>query len=339
MTTAGVLRFPSDAIAIPSRYGLKQPADIIVDEEQWRVRPPQSTSSAGGQRVIATRWRVYQAEVREATVVTPDDCHVIGIPLRSTNLRLAIAGHTLLDGVVMPGTPLVAGSGVRAECRFRGPADELHLHAPNELIAECARDIPGCALDHLQCDRALARDPMIEGLGWALLGSGSDGHVGQLYVDCISVAIIARLLESAQQRAAVSAGKTAPLPRWRLKRAIDCIEARLDETITLADLAAAAGLTRMHFAAQFRAATGLRPHEYLLRRRIERAQEMLVVTEMPLVEIALSVGFQTQSHFTTVFKRFTGRPPLAWRQSRPPECVGEPATGRGTAAFADLAAA
>jgi AraC family transcriptional regulator len=72
----------------------------------------------------------------------------------------------------------------------------------------------------------------------------------------------------------------------------------------------------MHFAAQFRAATGLRPHEYLLRRRIERAQEMLVGTSMSLVDVALSVGFQTQAHFTSVFKRYAGQPPRAWRESR-----------------------
>jgi len=61
--------------------------------------------------------------------------------------------------------------------------------------------------------------------------------------------------------------------------------------------------------------TGLRPHEYLLRRRIERAQEMLVATGMSLVDVALSVGFQTQSHFTSVFKRYAGQPPRAWRES------------------------
>jgi AraC family transcriptional regulator len=239
---------------------------------------------------------------------------VIGIPLRSTNLRLAIAGRAVLDGVIMPGTPLIVGPGIATDCVFRGPCDELHLHAPNELIAECADGIAGCNLEQLQRERAPAPDPVIERLGYALLGGG-DGRVSQLYIDCISLAIIARLLDSTRRDP--EPGKTTPLPRWRLKRAMDYVESRLDETITLAELAASTGLTRMHFAAQFRAATGLRPHEYLLRRRVERAQEMLLGTDMPVVEIALSVGFQTQSHFTTVFKRFTGQPPLAWRQSQP----------------------
>lgn len=69
----------------------------------------------------------------------------------------------------------------------------------------------------------------------------------------------------------------------------------------------------MHFAAQFRVATGMRPHEYLLRQRIERAQKMLVETRDSLVEIALGVGFQTQAHFTTVFRRFVGDTPYQWR--------------------------
>ena len=85
--------------------------------------------------------------------------------------------------------------------------------------------------------------------------------------------------------------------------------------ITLNDLAAVAGLSRMHFAAQFRAAVGMRPHQYLLKRRIERAEELLKQAEVSLVDIALTVGFQTQAHFTTVFKRFAGDTPYQWRSA------------------------
>jgi len=129
------------------------------------------------------------------------------------------------------------------------------------------------------------------------------------------MAIVTRLLASASRVTTSERVRVSKLVHWRLKRAIDYVEARLDKTVTLADFAASAGLTRMHFAAQFRAATGLRPHEYLLRRRIERAEEMLVGTDMSLVDIAIALGFQTQAHFTTVFKRYTGQPPRVWRES------------------------
>jgi AraC family transcriptional regulator len=105
-----------------------------------------------------------------------------------------------------------------------------------------------------------------------------------------------------------------PLQKWRLLRVVDFVEANLAERITLARMAAAAGLTAMHFAAQFRVAAGVRPHEYVLRRRVDKACKLLRDTTLPIVEVALAVGFQSQAHFTTVFKRFAGEPPYRWRR-------------------------
>lgn len=104
-----------------------------------------------------------------------------------------------------------------------------------------------------------------------------------------------------------------PLQKWRIKRVIEYVDANLSSKVSLLDLAAVAGLSRMHFASQFRAATGLRPHEFLLRQRVRRAEELLRRSPMAIVEVALAVGFQTQAHFTTVFKRFTGSTPREWR--------------------------
>jgi AraC family transcriptional regulator len=104
-----------------------------------------------------------------------------------------------------------------------------------------------------------------------------------------------------------------PLQKWRLKRVVDYVDANLSSKVRLLDLAAVAGLSRMHFACQFRVATGLRPHEFLLQRRICRSKELLRGTSMTIAEIALTVGFLTQAHFTTVFKHFVGYTPRQWR--------------------------
>jgi AraC-like DNA-binding protein len=106
------------------------------------------------------------------------------------------------------------------------------------------------------------------------------------------------------------------LQKWRLKRVVEYIDSHLAAKITLSDLAAVAGLSQMYFASQFRLATSQGPHEFLLKRRIGRAEALLLNTTMPILEIALTVGFQTQAHFTTVFKRFVGCSPHRWRVIR-----------------------
>ena len=291
--------------------------NIVDDEPDWRVPRQTSAMALSASKVVATRWYADSARTQEFGAETPTDWHVVKIVLRNTNIRFTVSGRTVHDGLATPGTVHVTEPAVPVRCLFRGPYDVLHLHVPNNLVAECARDVTGHPVPALCTRISPSKDITVDSLGRALLEADRvGGSFGQIYADCISIAIVARLLASANRVAATDRPKVGELARWRLKRAIDYIEDQIDKPVSLADVAASAGLTRMHFAAQFRAATGLRPHEYLLRRRIERAQEMLVGTGMSLVDVALSVGFQTQAHFTSVFKRFAGQPPRAWRESR-----------------------
>jgi len=166
--------------------------------------------------------------------------------------------------------------------------------------------------------RGKSQDPLLERLSSALeADEGGSGQHDGIYADAVRLAILAKLFSRSakpDRPEATSRTKTA-LPKWRLKRVIDYVDTNLADKITLASLAQAAGLSRMHFAAQFRAAMDVPPHEFVLRRRIECAQRLLLETDLTLVDIALSVGFQTQAHFTTVFKRFVGDTPHHWRSA------------------------
>lgn len=303
------------ATARDTKYRPHELSDFVRDEPKWRARPriPGSSSTP---RVIAARWRTLAQPVQEVSADSAADSHVVAIVLRNMNCQFSVSGRTVQDGFATAGLMHVTAPALPTRCIFQGPAEILHLHVPNSLIAECGRDVLGAETSGLRSAPTLQRDPIVEKLGRALLDAEDVGEaLGPLYADCVSMAIVARLVASSQHARAPERPKAAALPKWRLKRALEFIEAQLAEPVGLADIAAAAGLTRMYFAAQFKAATGLRPHEYLLRRRIERAQEMLAKDEASLVDIALSVGFQTQSHFTTVFKRFVGQPPRAWRRA------------------------
>jgi AraC family transcriptional regulator len=168
---------------------------------------------------------------------------------------------------------------------------------------------------------------------------GNDQH----FADALRFAIAVRLLGPRSEiRTAVKPVEMAvkrrhiqALQKWRLKRVVEYVDQHLSAKITLAELAAVAGLSRMHFASQFRAATNLRPHEFALRRRILRAEQLLQNTTTPIVEIALTVGFQTQAHFTTIFKRFVGSTPNRWRAINQMPTAHESRNGKAV----DIAAA
>jgi AraC family transcriptional regulator len=105
----------------------------------------------------------------------------------------------------------------------------------------------------------------------------------------------------------------------KLQRVLAFIEQHLAEPMRIERLAAAVHMSPFHFARLFKLATGQAPHGFLTRRRIERAKELLSKETLPLVHVASSVGFQTQGHFTEVFRRHAGMTPrhfrLHWRLS------------------------
>jgi AraC-like DNA-binding protein len=116
------------------------------------------------------------------------------------------------------------------------------------------------------------------------------------------------------------------LPGGALKRVRAYIEAHIGERISLDDLACQAGVSRFHFARQFRLSTGQSPMAYLRRARIERSKSILQTRETSIAEIAARLGFSDHSHFTRIFGRLVGVPPGSY--SRGDEWSSAAAGGR-----------
>jgi len=102
-----------------------------------------------------------------------------------------------------------------------------------------------------------------------------------------------------------------------VRRVCEYIDSHLDEDLRLETLAKTARLSVSHFARSFRDTVGLPPHHYVLQRRIDRAREMLIGTETPLSEIAVTIGFADQSHFARHFHRLVGIAPSVFRRAGP----------------------
>jgi len=281
----------------------------VPGEASWRQRHDRSD----GRRILASRW---QAVAGEHSKAADADFATIAISLRPTNASLSVNGRCIHDGKVPAGLAVLTPAGASSTVSFRSSCDILHLFVPRQRLFTIASEIDGGAASGIETPAVSAPDPVVERLAWLLLKAGDhDAGSSALYIDAIAVAIASRLLLGRSTNG-TPGGAGRGLVKWRLKRVQDFVEAQLSEPLSLEDLASCAGLSRMHFAAKFRAATGMRPHEYLVYRRIQRAQEMLLSTTMPLVEVALSVGFQTQAHFTTVFRRLLGETPGRWRQAQ-----------------------
>ena len=134
----------------------------------------------------------------------------------------------------------------------------------------------------------------------------------------------------------VSRGRTPPeeardneanrAVRNRIQKVEAYIRANLANRLSIAELAATAGHSPFHFARTFKAATGKSPHRYVTQARVEAAKSLLARTDFALRVIAEKVGFGSQSHFSAVFHREAGMPPLQYRR----EANGESSTSRTT---------
>ena len=104
------------------------------------------------------------------------------------------------------------------------------------------------------------------------------------------------------------------MPGWKMRRVIDYIEENLDGDLSLEAMAAEVEISPLYLARAFKAAIGQSPHRYVLARRIERAKELLRNTDLPVVDVALSSGFSSQSHLSHWFLRYVGVSPAVYRR-------------------------
>jgi AraC-like DNA-binding protein len=135
-----------------------------------------------------------------------------------------------------------------------------------------------------------------------------------LFVDHIALAFHAHVTDVYGNSAARAHPVSGGLSPWQLRHALDFMLARLDGDPTIGQLAQECGLSPGYFARAFRRTMGAAPHQWLMRKRIERARELLLTGTLDLADVALVCGFVDQSHFTRVFAKHQGAAPGQWRR-------------------------
>ncbi len=130
----------------------------------------------------------------------------------------------------------------------------------------------------------------------------------------MATALSAHLLRRYSTKQLVIRDYRGGLPKYKLRGAIAYINDHLDQNLSLAELAATVQMSPYYFASLFKQSIGLAPHQYVTQCRIERAKQLLKTRELTIIEICQQVGFQSQSHFTRVFRKYTATTPKVYRE-------------------------
>jgi AraC family transcriptional regulator len=94
----------------------------------------------------------------------------------------------------------------------------------------------------------------------------------------------------------------------------ELVHAKMERELTLGEMAQSVGLSTAHFSRMFHKSVGETPHQFVLRRRIERSKEMLRARAVHVLDVAIACGFKTQQHFARVFRQMCGASPTEYRR-------------------------
>jgi AraC family transcriptional regulator len=214
------------------------------------------------------------------------------------------------------GSVSVVPAGVPTRWRWHGIKSSFHVYLEPQLVGRIAAE----AFD---LDSARWMLPPLDSLALpqlrdALLAVNAeltaDGAGGPLAAESLANILAVHLIRHLVAPGRAVRGRDGALPRGRLRAVLEYIEEHLDAAPTLTEIAAVTGLNPYHFARQFKAATGLPPHQYVITRRVERAKHLLRGgTDSSLAEVATRAGFYDQSQFSHHFKRLVGVTPSQFR--------------------------
>jgi len=207
-------------------------------------------------------------------------------------------------------------AGNPARVRSSGCKDELHIFLEPGLVERVAAEAFGLdparltvpPLDALDLPHLRAAMGAVD----AELTAGGAG--GRLAAESLANVLAVHLIRHVLAPRLPTRRRYGALPRAKLRAVVEYLEEHLDASPTLEQIAALARLSPYYFASQFKRATGLPPHQYVIARRVERAKQLLQGDgDVSLTEVAARTGFSDQSHFSHHFKRLVGVTPGRFR--------------------------
>lgn len=198
------------------------------------------------------------------------------------------------------------------------PIEVVHVYLTHDQLAATCRDMYDREVEDVALhDTIKADDPAIHRTAMMIAQEAAQGGVGSgLLVDSLTCQLSVNILRRHADVLFREPDGSDCLSFRQEHLVRDYVQTHLDGRLTLDELALATGLSKFHFARRFKASTGTTPHEFVLRRRLDRAQLMLQRTSTPLSEVAQTCGFTDQSHMNRVFRKRLGVTPGDVRRRR-----------------------
>jgi AraC family transcriptional regulator len=305
-------------LSVPQEPPIDTSAIETAITKQFRLqRAPTLLALEGASAPIAFTRLHANGEARAPTLsVPPEDAYAFEVTLAPLS-----SGEIWVDGQSSGRNAAAPGDTYLFDISRSTIAD---LAPPFDFLRFC---IPVATLDQLAYDRGVRRagglrttsrgifNPVMHGLAMSLLAAlQNPAHATTLFLDSIALAFHAHVLSAYGGALGSDSSARAGLAPRQLRRVIEFMEANLAGQPSMRDLARECGLSESHFARAFRQATGVPPHRWLTKQRVERAKKLLLESHLGLSEIAPACGFVDQSHMSRNFVREQGYTPGKWRQ-------------------------
>ena len=264
-----------------------------------------------GDGISAAHWR---RKAHVTTRYTDPDHHTISLYINGgTGIQRQLGPDPVTGGG--PGRCCLMPAFMTSDWLVQGEVELFHLYIPHaawERAVVEAFDIEPNAVE--VPEKTFFLDPLIEQtVRQAMLPLDWNVPADRMAMSNAGQLLMGHMLRSYSTRRDLGFAVRGGLSPVVKRRVFDFVEAHLDQPLTIEDLAEVADLSAYHFARMFRKTLGEAPHKFVLRRRIERAMEMLRDDRASVAEIALATGFSSQAHLTTRFSHFTGLTPAKYR--------------------------
>jgi AraC family transcriptional regulator len=246
--------------------------------------------------------------------------HLVVIPLNKPVRFTRRIGGELQEQILLPGSATITPGGADFSIRTSsqgGHYDTLHFYIRDEFIREIQCEMSASPAPIALPPRAGVMDEMLRAVAHEIRKMLlAPSPVDRIYAETLSRTAASHLVRSHVSRPPSGTHEARALTQDQCNRAIEYIEECLGDTLTLAGIARAAGVSTARLNSEFKRSTKLAPHQYVLNARVRRANALLMSTDLSLAQIALQCGFSNQQHMTRMVRRVTGRTPGAIRRDR-----------------------